>query len=149
MMAGDVDFTFLRSYDLIKGIVHTYIVFFKKLRPLFSYLWTCSNTLTFNRTDVSLFQQVNKYGKRIVLIFLYTLYKAQGKSKSSFSHSFIAVFPFSFFSNATNFGGLFHSLYMQIYILNACKLDWEEKLFDFYVESIPFRIKILMNETSI
>ena len=28
-------------------------------------------------------------------------------------------------------------------------LNWEENLFDFYVESMAFRIKILINETSI
>ena len=37
---------------------------------------------------------------------------------------------------------------MQICPLNACKLDWEENLFDFYVESLAFRIKILINVTS-
>ena len=42
----------------------------------------------------------------------------------------------------------FRFLYMQIYLLNTCKLDWEENLFDFYVESIAFRIKILMSITS-
>ena len=31
------------------------------------------------------------------------MYKAQRMSESSFSHSFIAVFLFSFVSNATNF----------------------------------------------
>ena len=30
----------------------------------------------------------------------------------------------------------------EIYILNTCKLDWEVNLFDLYVESIAFRIKI-------
>ena len=30
----------------------------------------------------------------------------------------------------------------EIYLLNACKLDWEENLFDFYVESIAFRVKL-------
>ena len=38
---------------------------------------------------------------------------------------------------------------MQVYPLNACKLDWEENLFDFYVESIAFWIKILIDVTSI
>ena len=33
------------------------------------------------------------------------------------------------------------------YTLNACKLDWEENIFDFYVESIAFKIKILINLT--
>ena len=31
------------------------------------------------------------------------------------------------------------------YTLNACKLDWEENIFDFYVESTGFKIKILIN----
>ena len=31
--------------------------------------------------------------------------------------------------------------------VNACKPVWEENLFDFYVESIAFRIKILINVT--
>ena len=35
----------------------------------------------------------------------------------------------------------------EIYFLNACKLDWEENLFDFNAESITFRIKILINIT--
>ena len=37
---------------------------------------------------------------------------------------------------------------MQIYFLNACKLDWEENLFGFYAESIVFRIKIINNQFS-
>ena len=40
-------------------------------------------------------------------------------------------------------------LSIQIYPLNACKLDWEENFFNFNVESIAFRIKILINVTSI
>ena len=31
----------------------------------------------------------------------------------------------------------------EVDFLNACKLDWEVSLFDVYVESIAFRIKIL------
>ena len=31
--------------------------------------------------------------------------------------------------------------------LNACKLDWEENIFDFYVEPTAFKIKILINIT--
>ena len=42
----------------------------------------------------------SKYEKRIALI---TLYKTRRMSESSFSHSFIAIFPYSFVSNATNF----------------------------------------------
>ena len=33
------------------------------------------------------------------------------------------------------------------YTLNACKLDWEENIFDFDVEAIAFKIKILINVT--
>ena len=33
------------------------------------------------------------------------------------------------------------------YTLNAFKLDWEENIFDFYVEPIAFKIKILINVT--
>ena len=32
----------------------------------------------------------------------------------------------------------------EIYLLNACKLDWEENIFLSYVESIAVRIKILL-----
>ena len=39
--------------------------------------------------------------------------------------------------------------YIQINPLNACKLYCEENPFDFHVESIAFRIKILINITSI
>ena len=37
----------------------------------------------------------------------------------------------------------------EIYLLNACKLDWEENIFVSYVESIAVRIKILINVTLI
>ena len=43
------------------------------------------------------------YGKRIVLIFLYILYKGWRMSESSFSHSHHSCFPISFVSKATNF----------------------------------------------
>ena len=43
----------------------------------------------------------------------------------------------------------FLSLYMQIYLLNARKLNWEEKLVGFYAESIAFTIKIFMRITLI
>ena len=39
--------------------------------------------------------------------------------------------------------------YMQVNPLNTYKLDWEENLFDIYVESIEFRIKMLINIPSI
>ena len=35
----------------------------------------------------------------------------------------------------------------EIYLLNACKLDREVNLFDFFLESIALRIKILINVT--
>ena len=35
----------------------------------------------------------------------------------------------------------------EIYLLNACKLDREENFFDFSVEPIAFRIRILINIT--
>ena len=38
---------------------------------------------------------------------------------------------------------------MHVYLLNVCKLDLKENLFDFYVESIAFRVQIYMNVTSI
>ena len=37
-MVCDMSFSFLKFYNFIKGIVHIYIVFLKKLRPLFLYL---------------------------------------------------------------------------------------------------------------
>ena len=69
------------------------------LRPLFLYSTyeLVQIFITFNRTDVSLFKQLNKYGKIILLILLNTLYKAQRMSESLFSHSLVAVFPYSFF----------------------------------------------------
>ena len=110
-------------------------------------MYLCLNKLT------------SKYGKRIVQIFLYTLYEAWRISAIIFQFIFSC---FSFFSNATN--SFIHSLnsfilkkswcwfpssrcpfcflYIQIYLLSACKVDWEENLFD-------FRIKILMNITSV
>ena len=53
-------------------------------------MYLCSNKLT------------SKYGKKNILIF-YIHYKARKMSESSFFHSFIAVFPFSFVSNKMNF----------------------------------------------
>ena len=35
----------------------------------------------------------------------------------------------------------------EIYLLNASKFDLEESLFDFYLDSITIRIRILMNVT--
>ena len=147
--------------------IHTNLKKVKTIIVFMLNLWTCSNIYNFQKNwDMSLFKQVIKYGKRIALIFLYTLYKAWRTSESSFSDSFIVIFSFFFIYNAMNFfihslnrfvfeklftGCWFSSvlcsflsLYMQIYLLNACKLNWEEKLFGFYAESIAFRIKIFM-----
>ena len=33
------------------------------------------------------------------------------------------------------------------YTLNACKVDWEENIVDFYVEPIAFKMKILISVT--
>ena len=77
-------FLFLKSDHFIKWIVHIYIVFFKKLKPLFSYLsyYLVEKSITFNRTDVS---QVNEEAwKKNFPNFLYTLHKA----KKSQSHHF-------------------------------------------------------------
>ena len=115
---------------------------------------------------------ISKYGKRIVLIFYIYLCIKVEESQSHQIFAFI-LSPFSFVRNATNFfihslsrfiskkkkklllcywfssvWGPFYSLYMQICLLNTCKLDWEKNLFNFYVESIAFRIKILINITS-
>ena len=106
-------------------------------------MYLCLNKLT------------SKYVKRIVQIFLYTLYEAKRKSESSFFHSSSAVFPLLVMQQISSFIHQtdlfwkklhmccwffsirchFHSLNMQIYLSN---------LFDFYVESIAFRIKILI-----
>ena len=49
-------FLFLKFYDIIKAIVHIYIVFLKKVGPLILYLtqWLFQIFITCNRTDVSL-----------------------------------------------------------------------------------------------
>ena len=71
-----------------------------------------------------------------------------------------SLFPFifnhfSFVLNAANFfinslnRFIFRSLYKKLYLLNACKLDWEEHFFDFYGKPIAFKIKILMDVSSI
>ena len=68
-------FLFLRFYNFSEGTMRIYIIFFKKLRPWFLYLtyelvyfqlltelmYLCLNKLT------------SKYGKGIVLIFIYTV----------------------------------------------------------------------------
>ena len=93
-MVCDMYFSFPKLINFIKRI---YILFLKNVRPLLFYLpyKLVQLFVTFNRTDVSFFKQVNKkYGKRIALIF-HLVYKAQRKSKSLFSRSFLAVFSSS------------------------------------------------------
>ena len=46
-------------------------------------------------------------------------------------------------------GAFFVPSITQMYLLNYCKLNWEESLFDLYEESLAFRIIILMNIFSI
>ena len=94
-------FLFLRFYNFIEGIVRIYTIFFKKLRPLFLHLTDelAQIFITFNSTGLSM------CGKRIVLIYLYTLYKAQRMSDFFF---LLICSRFSFVSNATNF--FIHSL---------------------------------------
>ena len=41
--------------------------------------------------------------------------------------------------------GLFLKTTIQIYLLNACNLDWGDNFFDFYVESKTSKIKMLIN----
>ena len=96
-------------FFFFKGIVCLSIVFFKMLRSLFFYLTyeLVQIFITFNRTDV-LNKLTSNYGKRIVLIFSYTLYKALRMSEGFFSHSFITVFLFFFVINAMNL--FIHSL---------------------------------------
>ena len=82
-------FFFLKLYNFVKGIMCIHSIF-KNLRPMFSY-FTYKHLkifITCNRTFIA-----SKVWKKIVLIFLYTLYKAWRKSESWFSHSFLAVFP--------------------------------------------------------
>ena len=134
-------FVFLRFYNFIKGILCIYEVFFKKLRSLLLLLYR--SLLLTELIQLCLNKLTSKYGKRIVLFFFIYFCVKLKKRQSSFSHSFIAEFPFCFVSNTTNFGCPFRPLHMQIYILNACKLGWEENLFDFCVEWIAFRKRIL------
>ena len=50
------NFLFLRFYNFIKRMLYIYIVFFKKLQPLFLKLVQIFATL--KRTDASLFKHV-------------------------------------------------------------------------------------------
>ena len=80
----------------------------------------------------------------------YSLHKAQRKSESSFSHSLLAIFPLlvmqqtSFEKDLLPVAGFLQSSVL----FNTSKLDWVENLFYFYVESIVFKIKMLIDLTS-
>ena len=64
---------FLRLYNFIKGFVHIYVVFLVFLDDWF-YAWVVQTFTTFNRTEVSLYKQVDNYRKKIVLFFyIYTV----------------------------------------------------------------------------
>ena len=87
--------------DLVVHIciyVYIYIYSFlkKPKRNVFIFHLTLSNIYC-NTTDVSLFKQLNKSASKVWKKnspnFLYTMYKAGRKSESSFSHSFLVIFP--------------------------------------------------------
>ena len=100
-------------------------------------------------------------------LFLYSTYELV-QIFITFNRFVISFFPFSFVSKATNFficslnrwkklllsswfssiESPFCSWYIKMYLLKACKLDWEGNLSDFYEESIAFRIEILINAIS-
>ena len=48
-------------------------------------------------------KSMSKYDKRIILIFLYTLYKARKRSESKFPHSFLAIFPLLIMQRISSF----------------------------------------------
>ena len=101
-------FLFLKSYNFIKGILCKYIVFLKKLRPLFLHLLI--NLFKYLQLlaelmYLSLNKLTSKYGKRIVLMFCIHCKELE----ESQSHHFPFIQScFSFVSNATNF--CIHSL---------------------------------------
>ena len=95
----------LKFYNFIKWIwwciyVYMYIYIYsflkKPKRNVFIFHLTLSNIYC-NTTDVSLFKQLNKSASKVWKKnspnFLYTMYKAGRKSESSFSHSFLVIFP--------------------------------------------------------
>ena len=84
-------FLFLRLYNFIDRIVRIYI-FFKNFRSLLFYS-LAQVFITFNISDVFLLNKLmSKYGKRIVLVFYVYCINLKKKSKSSFSHSFLAIY---------------------------------------------------------
>ena len=96
-MVCNIYFPFLKFYNFIKGIIHIHSIFKKPKTNVFIH------HLLQLATEWCIPSNV---WKKIALIFLNTLYKAQRKLESSFYHSFLAVFPS--FSNAMNF--FIHSL---------------------------------------
>ena len=128
-----------------------YILFLKNLRSLSLYL-TCELVqifIAFSRTDVSFLNKLaSKCGKLIVLIFYIFILRRFFVSNAMkfFIYSLTGLFLKNAYALLVFFNRV---LYMQIYLWNACKLDWEENLFDLYVESIAFRIKIFISLLSI
>ena len=97
---------------LLKGLcTYISIASLQKLRPLFLQLELIEIFITFNRTDVSLFKQVNEqvWKKNCPDFFIYTVFIKLEKWQC---HHFLIYsqlfFPFSFVSNNTNF--FIHSL---------------------------------------
>ena len=77
-------FFFLKFYNFIKGImlIHSFL---KKPK---------TNVFMLHLLQLATEQcKASKVWKKVFLFFLYTLYKARRKLESSFSHSFLAVFP--------------------------------------------------------
>ena len=71
----------------------TYLNLLKYLKLVAELMYLCLNKLATKVWKNSNFLNL-KYGKiLIVLIFIYTVCKTRRKSESSFSHSFLAIFP--------------------------------------------------------
>ena len=89
----------------------------------------------------------SKHGKRITLFFQINCINIE----ECRSHGFLICFEKELrtLSSISSTACYLCSFYLQIYLLNACKLDREENLFEFNVKSIAFRIKVLTNLTLI
>ena len=121
-----------------------YIVFLEKLRSLSLYLTykLVQILIAFNRTDVSFLDKlVIKYRKLIFLIFHILGSFFVSNAMNFLIHSVTSFFLINAYALLVFFNQV---LSMQICPWNACKLEWEENLFDLYVELIAFRIKKLI-----